>query len=114
MIAAAGRANSKVLLHPTGSPAVVESSNHVAIDLDDFHGLLGIESGRHSSEATRWVDAAAERWDKVRETGAESIDTVRRFGNETRGQARSVRDTLSDRIAQRKFRRREDDQERDE
>jgi hypothetical protein len=114
MTAAAGTANSKVLLHPTRSPAVVESSNHVVIDVSDFQGLLGIESGRQSSEATRWVDAAAERWDKVSETGAESIDSVRHFGNETRGHARSVRDKLSDRIAQRKFRRREHDEERDE
>lgn len=106
MIAAAVEANSKVLLHPTRSPAVVESSNHVAIDVDDFHRLLGIETGHQSSEATRWVDAAAERWDKVRETGAENIDTVRHFGNETRDQARSVRNKLSDRIAQQKFRRR--------
>ncbi len=114
MIAAAGTANSKVLLNPTESPAVVESSNRVATCVYDFHGLLGIESGRQSAEARRWVDAAAERWDKVRETGAESIDTVRHFGNETRGQARSVRDKLSDRIAERRLRRREDDEERDE
>jgi hypothetical protein len=114
MIAAAGTANSKVLLNPTESPAVVESSNRVATCVYDFHGLLGIESGRQSSEARRWVDAAAERWDKVRETGAESIDTVRHFGNETRGQARSVRDKLSDRIAERRLRRRENDEERDE
>jgi len=114
IIAAAGTANSKVLLNPTESPAVVEASNRVATCVYDFQGLLGIESGRQSSEARRWVDAAAERWDKVRETGAESIDTVRHFGNETRGQARSVRDKLSDRIAERRFRRREDDEERDE
>ena len=110
MNAAAGTANSKVLLHPTRSPAVVESSNHVAIGVHDFHGLLGIESGRQSSEARRWTDAAAERWDKVRETGAEGVDTVRRFGNETLDQARSVKDKLSDRIAERKLRRREDDE----
>jgi hypothetical protein len=114
MIAAVATANSKVLLHPTRSPAVVESSNHVAIDVDEFHALLGIESGRRSSEATRWADAAGERWDKVRETGVESIDTVRHFGNETRDQASSVRDKLSDRIAQRKFRRREHNEERHE
>ena len=114
IIAAAGTANSKVLLNPTESPAVVEASNRVATCVYDFQGLLGIESGRQSSEARRWVDAAAERWEKVRETGAESIDTVRHFGNETRGQARSVRDKLSDRIAERRLRRREDDEERDE
>ena len=114
IIAAAGTANSKVLLNPTESPAVVEASNRVATCVYDFQGLLGIESGRQSSEARRWVDAAAERWEKVRETGAESIDTVRHFGNETRGQARSVRDKLSDRIAERRLRRREGDEGRDE
>jgi hypothetical protein len=109
MIAAAGKANSKVLLNPIESPAVVASSNRVGNFVSDFHGLLGIESGRQSSEARRWGGAAAERWDKVRETGAESIGTVRHFGNETSGQARSVRDKLSDRIAERKLRRREHD-----
>jgi hypothetical protein len=111
MIAAAATANSKVLLNPTESPAVIKSSNRVATGVDDFHRLLGIESGRQSSEARRWVDAAAERWDKARETGADSIDTVRHFGNETRGQARSVRNKLADRIAERKLHRHEDDEE---
>jgi hypothetical protein len=107
MNAAVGTANSKVLLHPTRSPAVVESRNHVAIDVYECHELLGIESGRESSEARRWREAAAERWDKVCETGAEGIDTVRHFGSKTSDQARSVRDKLSDRIAERKLRRRE-------
>jgi hypothetical protein len=114
MNAAVGTANSKVLLHPTSSPAVVRSRNHVATDVYDFHGLLGIESGRESSEARRWSEAAAERWDKVRETGADGIDTVKHLGNKTRGQARSMRDKLSDRIAERKLRRSEGDEKRDE
>ena len=113
MNAAAGRANSKVLLNPKQSPAVVKSSNHVA-EVHDFHELLGIESGRESSEARRWREAAAERWDSARATGASSVDAVKNFGSETRDQARSVRDKLSDRIAERKLRRREDDEERDE
>ncbi|OUC96337.1 hypothetical protein [Streptosporangium minutum] len=58
MDAAAGAANSKVLLHSTRSRAVVGSINRVGIAVDDFHGLLGIEFGRHSLEATRWWDAA--------------------------------------------------------
>jgi len=70
MDAAAGTANTKVLLHPTKSPAVVHSSNHVAIAVVDFHGRLGIERGRQSLEARRWVDAAAEARDKALETGA--------------------------------------------
>jgi rRNA processing protein Krr1/Pno1 len=44
--AAAGTANTKVLLHPAASPAVVHSGNHVAIAVDDFHGRLGIERGQ--------------------------------------------------------------------
>jgi hypothetical protein len=48
MNAAAGTANEKVLLHPTTSPAVMQSSNHVAIAVVDFNGQLGIASGRES------------------------------------------------------------------
>ena len=54
MDAAAGTANTKVLLHPTTSPAVVQSREHVASAVADFHGRLGIESGRQSLEAKRW------------------------------------------------------------
>jgi hypothetical protein len=112
MNAAAKMANSKVLLHPTRAPAVVESSNQVAAGVHGFHELLGIESGRQSSEARRWTDAAGDSWDKVRETGADGLGTVKRFGNETRSQARSAKDKLSDKFAQRKSRRSEDEEER--
>ena len=114
MNAAVGMANSKVLFNPKQSPAVVKSSNHVAAGVHEFHELLGIESGRESSEARRWREAAAERWDTARATGARGIDTVKNFGSETRDQARSVKDKLSDRIAERKLRRSEDDEEHDE
>ena len=107
-------ANSKVLFNPKQSPAVVKSSNHVAAEVHEFHELLGIESGRESSEARRWREAAAERWDTARATGAPSVDAVKNFGGETRGQARSVKDKLSDRIAERKLRRSEDDEQHDE
>jgi len=109
MSAAAVTANSKVLFHPASSPAIVESSNHVAISVHEFLEPLGIESGRESAEATRWVDAANERWGQARESGADGIETVKRFGNETRDQARSVRDKLSNKIAERKLRRSDDD-----
>ncbi|MFL6112553.1 MAG: hypothetical protein ACJ786_14530, partial [Catenulispora sp.] len=88
--------------------AVVESSNHVATDVVDFHGRLGIESGRESLEATRWMDAAAELRDKVLETGAERVDASRRLGKEAFGRARSVKGRLSSRIAERAIRQRED------
>ena len=103
-------ANSKVLFNPKQSPAVVKSSNHVSAGVQEFHVLLGIESGPESSEARRWREAAADRWDKARATGVQGIDDVKRFGSETRGQAGSARDKLSNKIAERKLRRREDDE----
>jgi hypothetical protein len=115
MDAAAGTANTKVLLHPTTSPAVVQSGEHVASVVADFHGRLGIESGRQPLEAKRWVDAASEVRDKVLETGAERVDASRRLGNEALDRARSVQGRLSSGIAERVLRRRGgQDQERDE
>ena len=114
MTQAVGTANSKVLFNPVQSPAIVASSNRVAIEVGDFHELLGIHSGRESSEARRWKDAAAERWDKARETGAGSVDTVKRYGSETRDQARSVRGKLAGRIAERKLWRGGNDAEGDQ
>jgi hypothetical protein len=105
MSAAADIANAKVLLHPTASPAVVRSSNHVAAGVHDLHGRLGIEAGHQSSEARRWVEAATETRDKVLETGAEGVDTAKRLGNETLGRARSVTGKLTSGIAERARRR---------
>jgi hypothetical protein len=115
MDAAAGTANTKVLLHPTTSPAVVQSREHVASVVADFHGRLGIESGRQSLAAKRWLDAASEVRDKVIETGAERVDVSRRLGNEALDRARSVQGRLSSGIAERALRRRGgEDQDRDE
>jgi hypothetical protein len=115
MDAAAGTANTKVLLHPATSPAVVQSREHVAGVVADFHGRLGIESGRQSLEAKRWVDAASEVRDKVLETGAERVDVSRRLGNEALDRARSVQGRLSGGIAERALRRRGgEDEESDE
>jgi hypothetical protein len=109
MSAAARTANSKVLFNPVGSPAVVESSNRVAFDVYEFHGLLGIAADSELSAARRWKEAAAERWDDVRETGAGGVDKVKRFGSETGGRARSMKIKVSDRVAERKNRRGVDD-----
>jgi hypothetical protein len=90
MNAAAGMANSKVLLNPIQSPAVVRSGEHVAIAIADFHGRLGIESGRQTLEARAWTNAATEFKDKVLETGAERVDASKRLGSETFDLAKSV------------------------
>ncbi|WP_053851271.1 hypothetical protein [Streptomyces sp. NRRL B-24085] len=113
MNAAADTANAKVLLHPTKSPAVVQSSNHVAIGVDDFHGRLGIETGRRSSDARRWVDAAAEARDKALMTGAKGVNAARNLGNETLDRASSVKGKLSSGIAELGRRRSGDDETRD-
>jgi hypothetical protein len=115
MDAAADTANTKVLLHPTTSPAVVQSREHVASVVADLHERLGIKAGRQSLEAKRWVDAASEVRDKVLETGAERVDGSRRLGNEALDRARSVQARLSGGIAERALRRRGGkDEERDE
>lgn len=101
MNAAAAKANSKVLLNPIQSPAVVEASNRVSTGVHDFHGLLGIESDGQSSQARRWRDAASERVDKTRETGAVGVNALKGFGRETRSQAKSVRGKLAVKISER-------------
>lgn len=106
--AAAVRANAKVLLHPTASKVVVQSSNGVATIVVDFHGLLGIEDGRQSLDARRWVDAATEAKDKAFETGVDGIDVARRLGHETLGRTRSATGKLSNGLADRALRRRGD------
>ena len=95
MNAVAGMANTKVLMHPAKAPAVVQSSNHVAIAVGDFNGRLGIEGGQQPLEARRWADAAMEVKDKVLETGAERVDASRRRGSETLDRARWMKGRLS-------------------
>ncbi|MEU1686884.1 hypothetical protein [Micromonospora sp. NPDC005707] len=114
MEAAAGRANAKVLLNPLDSPAVVKSSNHVSTAIVEFHGRLGIEGDRQSSEARRWTDAAMEARDKALETGADGVGAAVRLGNDTLGRAKWATGMLSSRIAERGLRWRGDDEKRDE
>ena len=114
MDAAASTANTKVLLHPTTSRAVVNSSNQVATGVIEFHGRLGIERSRQSLEGKRWADAAAEVRDKMLETGADGVDAARGLGNETFDRARSVTDRLAIKMAEKALRRRGDEKERDE
>jgi len=127
--AAAGIANAKVLMHPTTSRAVVESSNHVGAAVTDFQARLGIEQERRLLEARRWTDAAISAKDTALESGAEGIDTARRLSgdardtavelgteglgaakrlaNDTGDAAKSATDKLSGEIAKR-FRRKRD------
>jgi hypothetical protein len=114
MDAAAHDANTKVLLHPKPSRAVVASRNHVAVSVVDFHGRLGIGRDRESLEARRWVDAATDVRDKVMKTGGVGVDAARSLGNETLDRARSMTGKLSGPIAERALRRRQNSEDRDE
>lgn len=111
MDAAAGTANTKVLLHPRDSRSVVQASNDVAIAVVDFHTRLGIERDRESLEARRWVEAAAEVRDKMLETGAEGVGAAKDLGNDTFDRARTATGKFSSRIAERAGRRRKDDED---
>lgn len=101
MDAAVGMANSKVLFNPMQSPAVIKATNQVTAEVLEFHDLLGIDSGRESSEARAWGDAASEHLDKVRGTGAAGVASVKNFGGERLGQARSAKGRLAGRVAER-------------
>jgi len=111
MDTAAGTANSKVLLHPIASRAIVGSSNHVSTSVVDFQMRLGVGGGKESVEATRWVDAVAAVKDKVFETGADGVDAAGRLSGESFDRARSLTDKLSLRIAAGAIRRRGNNQD---
>jgi hypothetical protein len=111
MNAAAGTANTMVLMHPTKAPAVVQSSNQVAIAVVDFNGRLGIESGQQPLDARRWADAAMEVRDKALETGADGVDAARRLGTGTLDRTRSATGKFSSRIAERARHPREGEEE---
>lgn len=101
MDSAAGLANTRVLLHPTGAGALVRSSNLVSGTIVDFHGLLGIEHERESLEAKRWVAAVADARDKALVSGVEGVRAAKRRSTDTLGRARSVTGKLSNRAVER-------------
>jgi hypothetical protein len=111
MNAAVAKANSKVLFNPKQSPAVGDSTKHVAEEVHGLHSLLGIESGHESRDARRWKEAAGEKWDKARETGAQGLGRVKRFGTETGQRVGSVKGRLSSKISDRKKRGHDEDEE---
>ncbi len=95
MASAAETANTKVLLHPTAAPAVVQSSNQVATAVVGFQSRLGIERAETSTDVRKWLDAAVEVRDRALVTGADGVEAARVLGGETLGRARSVTGRLS-------------------
>jgi hypothetical protein len=98
--AAAARANTKVLMHPARSRDVVHASNHVGTAVGEFHGRLGISSGRQSVEARPWAEAAAQIRAKALETSGDGVDAVRRLGKGTVRTAKSAGGEVSRRVSE--------------
>lgn len=109
MDAAVGIANAKVLLHPTAPGSVLRSRNHVATDVHEFRGLLGIESGTRSPKARRWQDAASERLDAARDATSQAIESVKRTSDEAWDDARSIAGKVSEKTGDRIHRRDRDE-----
>ena len=103
---AAGTANSKVLLNPFDARTVVRSCNTVGASVEDFRELLGLDGGHQQVDARRWRDAAADARDQVLESGADGVDTARRFGIGTLGRARAATGRVSSGISEAAARRR--------
>lgn len=111
MKTAGDAANTKVLFHPSISPALVEASNQVSGSIIDFHGSLGIGGGRELLAARRWRSAANEVKDRGLERCVERVDAAKRVGNQTFDRARSTTEDLSRRVAEQARRRRSDEGE---
>lgn len=101
METAVTRANSKVLFNPKATPAVVRSSNVIAVSVHDLRSTLGLESGEAAAEARPWTDAASEQWDKARQTGSGGLEVVKGFGAETGGRAKRMTGRFASGISER-------------
>ena len=106
--AATDAANSKVLLHPSSSRAVVKSSNAVATVIADFESLLGIDAEREALKTRLWLEAAGDVKDRVMEAGTDGVDAAKRLGAETAGKAKAVSGKVASRLAERSSRWRRD------
>ena len=98
---ATGTANAKVLFNPFQTKEFVKTTNEVAVDIQEFHVLLGIETGWNDAEARAWKEAANESWERTRGTGAEGVNAVKQLGKDTRGQAQALKGKLSGKLSDR-------------
>jgi rRNA processing protein Krr1/Pno1 len=104
--AAATTANSRVLLNPIQSPAVVQASTSITASIGEFHERLGVGASRYDLETRRWAAAAAEVRDRARIKGASALGAGKRLGTETRQRATSTTEKVASRFAERARRRR--------
>ena len=111
--AAAGDANTKVLLHPLAAKTVVEARNSVAGAVLEFQRRLDVEMSSDSMQARRWMEAATEARDNVLTVGGEGVDAAKRIGGATVSRAKVVTENVAANVAERLRKSREGD-ERDQ
>lgn len=98
---ATGTVNAKVLFNPFQTKEFVKTTNEVAVDIQEFHVLIGIETGWSDAEARAWKEAANESWERTRGTGSEGVHAVKQLGKDTRGQAQVLKGKLSGKLSDR-------------
>lgn len=106
MDAAAGVANTKVLLHPVKASAVVRSSNEAGTNVAHFNSRLGIHQGREELEPKRWGEAVGDARDTVVQTAETGAAATARFSVEAFANAKSFTSDVSANIADRLLKRR--------
>ena len=108
--AAAGDANTKVLLHPLAAKTVVEARNSVAGAVLEFQRRLDVEMSSDSMQARRWMEAATEARDNVLTVGGEGVDAAKRIGGATVSRAKVVTENVAANVAERLRKSREGDE----
>lgn len=99
--ASADNANTKVLLNPFKSGAVVRSSNEVAADVIAFNSQLGIAREHRVIETKTWLAAAGEAGERALDTGAAGAGKARRLGLKAFDHARQASGRFSAEVAER-------------
>lgn len=108
MDAAAGLADTKLLLNPVAAPKVLSSRNKVHNEVISFQQLLGIDGDQAQLEGRRWRDAALEVLDKVVASGSEGFDNAVQAGSSTLESARLATGKAAEGLGKRLLRKRAD------
>ncbi|MBC9927356.1 hypothetical protein [Leucobacter sp. cx-169] len=96
--AAAGVANTKVLLHPIKANAIVHSANKVGGGVSEFNSKLGIGQSRAEIEPKPWREAVGDAKNTVVNTAGAGASATARFGAGTYAHAKVAGDELTQRI----------------
>lgn len=100
--AAIEAANSRVLLNPIQSPAIVTTSERIAIDISALRSALGIDAQQNDITLRRWRDAAGENLERLRDTSSVGLDKAKKSGGTALDSARQAKGKLAGRIADRR------------